>query len=271
MRLTDEPHTLSAMKPDIAWPEDLQAVMNKALARNAGERYATASQFAHDLVQAIDRMPVTSITAMGTEMIRRMSAGSVNAAAAAATAATVQVNVPKTRIAAKDEAPVTRKSAAAPPAPTPTKSKTGLYASLGGGALLVAAIALFVLKGKSADNPPTANPGAQVPTDSQQPQTQFNGAIDDPRTTDSVLAKLDTLVMDARTDIDSTLARQKMESVRGRVSTADQRVLLAIIEANLAPATSFCVPLKKIDSADVRSARPKTAEQFGILLRDCPK
>jgi serine/threonine protein kinase len=43
MRLTDQPKTLAEMKPDVAWPAELQAVMDKALARDADERYAKAS------------------------------------------------------------------------------------------------------------------------------------------------------------------------------------------------------------------------------------
>src|SRR6185436_7855324 len=139
MRLTDEPKQLSEMKPDFQWPADLQAVMNKALARSADQRYSNASQFAHDLVQAIDRMPVTSITAMGTEMIRRMSANSINKAQ---TAATVAVETPKTRVATQDEG-ASRPSKSRPPASpavTPTKSKMPMLAGIGA-VVVVAAVA----------------------------------------------------------------------------------------------------------------------------------
>jgi len=106
MRLTDEPKSLAAMKPDVAWPGDLQAVMDKALARPADQRYRNASEYAHDLVQAIDRMPATSITTMGTQIVGRVSHGS---------AATVVTDVPKTRVASKDEATPAAPRAGLPP------------------------------------------------------------------------------------------------------------------------------------------------------------
>jgi hypothetical protein len=176
MRLTDEPKQLLDMKPDVAWPADLQAVLNKALARSADNRYKNASEFAHDLVQAIDRMPVTSITAMGTEVLKRMSANSMNKAQ---TAATVQVEVPQTRQVSTHDEGATRPSKSRPsasPAHTPTKSKTGMYAGIGGGALLAAAVAAYIVMknpeaGKtppnSADSPAPAQ--TSVPTDSVKP------------------------------------------------------------------------------------------------------
>jgi serine/threonine-protein kinase len=164
MRLTDEPKSLAAMKPDMAWPGDLQAVMDKALARAADERYKRASEYAHDLVQAIDRMPATSITTMGTELLARVSQGSAQKTmAAAATAATQQVNVPSTRVASKDEAntpPAPRPAAS--PAVTPTRSKTGMYAGIGGGLLAAAVAAVIFLKPLAGKNP-TDSPNSTAP------------------------------------------------------------------------------------------------------------
>ncbi len=57
MRLTDRPRSLAEMKPGIAWPAELQSVMDRALARDAASRYASASQFGHDFATAIERMP----------------------------------------------------------------------------------------------------------------------------------------------------------------------------------------------------------------------
>jgi serine/threonine-protein kinase len=220
MRLTDEPHTLSAMKPDIAWPADLQAVMNKALARNAGERYATASQFAHDLVQAIDRMPVTSITAMGTEMMRRMSAGSVNAAQ---TAATVQVNVPKTRVASKDEAQAPpRPSASRPlasPAPTPTKSKLPVVAGIAGFVVLAAVGGIYF-----ANKPAGGSNSGPNATDS--PQNGPSPVTTNPTTSLSqslvnVQDSLNLYLNILETSDDSTAARRVLGRLGELVVTTD--------------------------------------------------
>ena len=59
MRLTDRPRTLSEMKPDVSWPPRLQAVLDRALARDARDRYASASEFGRDLSQAIEQIPRT--------------------------------------------------------------------------------------------------------------------------------------------------------------------------------------------------------------------
>jgi serine/threonine protein kinase len=57
MRLTEEPRSLAQMKPGIAWPSDVQAVMSKALDRNSSRRYADTREFARALHAAIETMP----------------------------------------------------------------------------------------------------------------------------------------------------------------------------------------------------------------------
>jgi serine/threonine-protein kinase len=175
MRLTDEPRSLVDMKADVQWPSDLQAVLDKALARNANDRYRNASEFAHDLVQAIDRMPATSITTMGTEVLQRISRASAAKGPSAdmATAATVQVGVPKTRIANKGEVVgrtaeelsdrhVSRNQS---PATTPTKSKTGMYAGLAAVGLAVIGLGgyLYLSPSKGVDNPVANNSASPSP------------------------------------------------------------------------------------------------------------
>ncbi|MEX2154660.1 MAG: serine/threonine-protein kinase, partial [Gemmatimonadaceae bacterium] len=44
-RLTDQPKTLTEMKAEVAWSPEVQAVMDKALQRDAAARYQTASEF----------------------------------------------------------------------------------------------------------------------------------------------------------------------------------------------------------------------------------
>ena len=52
MRLRDRPKTLAEVKGDVAWPPELQSVIDRALARAPGERYATAPEFAAALAEA---------------------------------------------------------------------------------------------------------------------------------------------------------------------------------------------------------------------------
>jgi len=69
MRLTDRPKMLSEMRPDVAWPADVQAVMDKALERDVMQRYQNATDFGRALYQAVDRMPETRASEMGTQMM----------------------------------------------------------------------------------------------------------------------------------------------------------------------------------------------------------
>ncbi|MFL5605758.1 MAG: protein kinase domain-containing protein [Gemmatimonadaceae bacterium] len=66
MRLTEKPRSLADMKPDVAWPSQVQAVMSKALEREASLRYATTREFGRALHLAIEKMPVRSPTAPRT-------------------------------------------------------------------------------------------------------------------------------------------------------------------------------------------------------------
>ena len=69
MRLTDRPRTLLEMKPDVSWPPRLQAVLDRALARDARDRYASAAEFGRDLSQAIEQIPLTVETDAKTSIM----------------------------------------------------------------------------------------------------------------------------------------------------------------------------------------------------------
>ncbi len=58
-RLTDEPTTLAAARPDLTFPPGLQPVLDTALARTPAERYQTVAKFAADIA-AITGRPVSS-------------------------------------------------------------------------------------------------------------------------------------------------------------------------------------------------------------------
>jgi serine/threonine-protein kinase len=290
MRLTDEPKQLSDMKPDVAWPTDLQEVMNKALARNTDARYRSASEFAHDLVQAIDRMPATSITAMGTEMIRRMSANSLHNAQ---TAATVQVEVPKTRVSTKDEAPATRASSRPPasPAHTPTKSKMPMMAMT---AVLVVAAGGFgawKLIGTTdrGDSPPLAanaqtgaprnpKPDSQPVTSSEtkgatSPDTKTQGTTAAPQS-DPVDEELTKLSRRAESPeiVDNQLVLTGVRSLAGKLTTPEKRVRAANIESMaliVVDSTKRCAPLLKA-KPDVANATVDTKKEFNTLFAGCP-
>jgi serine/threonine protein kinase len=57
MRLTERPRALADAAPDVPWPDDVQAVMNRALERKPEARFASTREFARALHAAIAMMP----------------------------------------------------------------------------------------------------------------------------------------------------------------------------------------------------------------------
>jgi serine/threonine-protein kinase len=165
MRLTDKPKGLGEMKPDMHWPDDVQAVMDKVLARDVNLRYRSASEYAHDLVEAIDRMRATSITTIKTHLVSAVNPAD---AAAAATAATVVGMVPPTRVQTRGDlargpgggaAAGNQGSAAAVSQAGGGKSKVPMYAGVGG---VIAAGLIYAMvtrgTGKSPGKDSTSSP-----------------------------------------------------------------------------------------------------------------
>jgi len=62
MRLTQAPRTLADVRPDVAWPNELETVMSKALDREASRRYPSTRDFARALHAAIAMMPARATT-----------------------------------------------------------------------------------------------------------------------------------------------------------------------------------------------------------------
>ena len=65
MRLTESPRRLAEMKPDVAWPAELEAVMARALARQPRDRYETTREFGRALHAAAGSasIPIAATTA----------------------------------------------------------------------------------------------------------------------------------------------------------------------------------------------------------------
>ncbi len=142
MRLTDHPKTLAEMRPDIEWPAELQAVMDKALARDADERYQKAPAFGIDMVKSVQNMPATVAAAAGTLVIG--AAG----------------NMPATRVASPGSGGATKKLDAVSTAPsaalTPTKSKTPMLIGAVAVLALGGAGAFYAMKPKGVEKPVTS-------------------------------------------------------------------------------------------------------------------
>jgi serine/threonine-protein kinase len=59
-RLTQPPRRLTAVKPDIAWPDALQVVFDKALSADPAQRYSDVLEFARDFTDAVADLPITT-------------------------------------------------------------------------------------------------------------------------------------------------------------------------------------------------------------------
>ncbi len=143
MRLTDQPKRLSEMKPETSWTPEVQAVMDRALARDASQRYQSAGDFGRDLVQAVAAMPQSAAAAAGTQVLDQAHAATARA-------------LPSTRVSSTTALP----AGGGIPAATPAgKSRAPLIAAiatvvvLGGGGT-----AVMLMKGHAAPAPTGAQP-----------------------------------------------------------------------------------------------------------------
>ncbi len=165
MRLTDLPKTLAEMKPDVEWPAELQAVMDKVLQRDFEERYQKAADFGRDMVKSVENMPAT-VAAAGATMV-------IGASAAA--------DLPKTRMAPKGGATAKVEAAPAPVAVAPAK-KSPVGMIIAAVAVLAAIGAgVVMLKGKSSDTATPAAGTAQVQKSTDT--TKAPGTAANPKTT----------------------------------------------------------------------------------------
>ncbi len=163
-RLTERPRTLAEIKDDVAWPAELQTIMDRALASRPQDRYAHAGDFGRDLVRAVDAMPQSAFSSTGTLAI----------AVPHSMAPTVQRPVAPTPAAVPAPAPT-------PPAVRPIRRPTPLIAGAptqveGAGAgrvvltaFIVLAIAVgggvawFVFTSRTTPAPVAATPAADTP------------------------------------------------------------------------------------------------------------
>jgi hypothetical protein len=180
MRLTDRPRTLAEVRPDIAWPAELQRTLDKALEREASARYQSAAQFGREFNAAIAAMPATRAAEAGTLVM-----GAAGASPAA--------QVPPTRVGGAGGATVPMGAVAAPAAdgaaaaprraaPVATR-KSPLPMVLGGVGVVAAAVVLYmsgVLGGGAADGTAagdaTPAAGNEVPVVGSDSSTVSGGA-----------------------------------------------------------------------------------------------
>jgi hypothetical protein len=151
---------LSEIRPDVAWPEKLQEVMDRGLSRDADERYQSAAQFGRDFAEAVSGMPSVAASEGATMVI--------GAASVAASAAKTKP-VPATRVAGRDDAKSPAKSAPAAPAAVAKKSSM-IPMAVGGVAVVIAGYFGFTaLKGDGVPDPAVVDSSAVVSAPDTQP------------------------------------------------------------------------------------------------------
>ena len=302
MRLTDKPKGLGEMKPDMQWPDDVQAVMDKVLERDANKRYRSASDYARDLVEAIERMPASRAATHATHIVSAVNQAD---AAAALTAATMAM--PKTRVSAKRDvsgrtAEDLARAAGHGEADAPalragggSKSRIPMFA--GAGVVIAAVVvAALVMKGtyhtgaQPTDSPPLGAPASPERTpkttsagSSNTPPTQTGTPVNQPRAgsgsasndgSAAVYADLDLLNTRAEKDLtptDAGLLIGKIQAMSSRLKTADQRVYAAVIESLvqgvLDPTNKkSCDALQKVEK-EARGTRHES--EFNAALNTC--
>lgn len=79
MRLTERPRRLADVRGDVAWPAELQAVLDRALERDASRRYTNAAEFGRDFARAVERMPESVAATAGTVVMGAAAAGGATA------------------------------------------------------------------------------------------------------------------------------------------------------------------------------------------------
>jgi hypothetical protein len=164
MRLTDRPRTLAEIRPDVAWPNALQAVLEQSLARDAEDRYQSAAQFGREFAAA----------ATGTAPA--LAPPPAPARGAAGETAPMAAALPKTRVAGPHEASPAPVVAAAS---APTKRSLALP--------MVAGIAVVAVIGyvgatqftNGGDAPTTGAPssGPQTVAQPTAESTSFSSSV----------------------------------------------------------------------------------------------
>ena len=172
MRLTDPPKRLGEMRPEVDWPPDLQAAVDKALARDVTNRYQRAVEFGRDLSAAAHRIG-DRVPAASRKVVRADT-------------------VPETRVA------------------TGQPRKRPVSLAIGGGiaALVVVSAALAPILWKDHPAPtsaPTAAPAAALDVDKELTQAESEARGTDKSAARDALRRLAAL--DGRLDAAGDVAR----------------------------------------------------------------
>ena len=272
MRLTDKPRTLSEMKPNAAWTAEVQAVLDRALQRDASQRYQSAADFGRDLLRAMRQMPESVVAEGATQVLG---------------ATPIPTDVPATRVARSSSATVAVDAVASKPVPkgsTPAASSAapaakkkmpvaaiaaGLVVVLGGG------VAALTMRGRSpspADSPtvmPAGKPAAATAA-ATSPATQTTAPV--AANVTFMLDQLEDLTNIERgasaTSADSAL--RVLATIETQIANDEDLVHARVIKAEALllkdQGAEACRVLSDIEG---KSQKTKRAARVKALLRAC--
>ncbi|HMC57518.1 MAG TPA: serine/threonine-protein kinase [Gemmatimonadaceae bacterium] len=270
MRLTDRPRPLAQMKPDVSWPEALQAVLDKALERDANDRYQTASEFGRELWKSVQGMRASSATAILSPTHAETARSKKDAPPLSDKTAPI---------------PHTRVSKATPPSLLATKkekpkSRTPLLAAIAAAVVLLAGGGTYMALGARSDkSPPATQQGDSVQRLSQQVAstpapidlaasfeqienwTDLNAGAT-AATARQALAKLDSIAPAARADSDKVhveLLRAESHFVLSEAAAAEAD--------KSSEKTAGCTILKEHEG---RASKTRFVKRFNFFLRGDP-
>ncbi len=206
-RLVEAPRPLSAVRSDIAWPADVQAVFDRGLARSVEDRYDRAGTFARELEAAITRW-INS--AAETREATPPSAARVASATPARARPTAAAASPA---GAKPVTPVRTAGV------TPTHAPSRMPLIVGGllGVVGIAAVSLVLLRpGADGASPaPTNTASADSSTNAGEdisPGNTFGGATIPDRQTDSSASNRGVTPPDSGTSTPDNSIKEKTQS-----------------------------------------------------------
>jgi hypothetical protein len=257
----------------VIWPQQLQAVMDKALERDANDRYQTASEFGRALFQAVQGVRMSAATAAFTSVIQPPGAGKGAPAAIGKTAAE------------KPPAPVpmTRVSKSTPPsmlAQTSQKSRTPMIAAVAVVVVLLIGGGAYIAMARGADRNGAAVPQGDTthPVDHSTPAVPAGADLSNAfeqiepmtdvtrdantQTATRALALLDSIAPAARTDSDRVhvaLLKSEAHFVRSDDATAESEKQTEI--------SVGCTILKDYEG---KASRTRFKKRFDVFLHGDP-
>jgi hypothetical protein len=275
LRLTEQPRRLHEMKNDVQWPPAVQEVMDKALERDAALRYQSAAEFGRALHKAVMSMPEAAMTNAFTSVIGRMSTPKAPAAIPGPPRQSAGATRPMPATRVNPATPAGSPVVEPPTAVRPEKSRTGVYAGIGGVAVLAVA-GFFVMNSLKDKGNVQANDNGAAGTTTAAVAPPVT-PISNPAQPIDVDAELEKIAELTNLELDAAVGRAQAAEALRRLDdlppavrlTNEQRVQAALLraEANI-HRDSTCLARKAIQQVEGPSRGTKFEKRVDFLLQN---